>query len=147
MRHTYKLILCGLIPVIAGEILDKMINFIPGMTGLLLPFISCILLALWGYTAYRVSSPKEGVFSQAVKLNLIGFILLVIFVLMHSHLGSYPTMISIIPQLYYLPCLSITSGLCNWLLALFMPVLSLPLVFCAEYVLMFFSSMIGIIRA
>ena len=58
MAKTCKLLLLGLIPLAAGYALNYILLLPLPLNSFLMAILEAVLLFLWGYLAYRVSSPE-----------------------------------------------------------------------------------------
>ena len=146
MAKTCKLLLLGLVPLAAGYALNYallLFLFLP-INGFLLAILEAVLLFLWGYLAYRVSSPERNPLWQALLLCAVGLVML--------GLGLYQVLareqywlnfFGAAPQMYFLPFLALTATLLNPLFQLFMPILEIWPYYIVIWIVMFLVSCIG----
>ena len=76
MAKTCKLLLLGLIPLAAGYALNYILLLPLPLNGFLMAILEAVLLFLWGYLAYRVSSPEKKPLWQAFLLCAVGLVML-----------------------------------------------------------------------
>lgn len=106
--------------------------------------LEAVLLFLWGYLAYRVSSPEKKPLWQAFLLCAVGLVMLGLGLYQVPGQGAYwPNFLGIACQMYFLPFLTLTATLLAPLFQLVMPVLEIWPHYIAIWIAMFLVSCIG----
>lgn len=121
MRKTIKLIFLGMIPLVVGYALNFAAPLLP-VSGLILSVIEVGLLFLWGWLAYRASSPEKNSVVQALLLCSFGLLLLVLALYQELVMGQYwKNFIGSVTQIYFVPFLTIAAAALTSLVRLFLP--------------------------
>ena len=144
MAKTCKLLLLGLIPLAAGYALNYILLLPLPLNGFLMAILEAVLLFLWGYLAYRVSSPEKKPLWQAFLLCAVGLVMLGLGLYQVPRQGAYwPNFLGIACQMYFLPFLTLTATLLAPLFQLVMPVLEIWPHYIAIWIAMFLVICIG----
>ena len=144
MAKTCKLLLLGLIPLAAGYALNYILLLPLPLNSFLMAILEAVLLFLWGYLAYRVSSPEQKPLWQAFLLCAVGLVMLGLGLYQVPGQGAYwPNFLGIACQMYFLPFLTLTATLLAPLFQLVMPVLEIWPHYIAIWIAMFLVSCIG----
>lgn len=139
MMKTIKLICCGIIPMVVGFLFDRIIILLP-IPHLLSMMLAIVLLFLWGYFAYKISTPERNSILQAFLMCGFGLIMLALVLYQELVLGSYFGNISgFATQVFFLPYLSIASAV----VSPFMKVIRIWPMYIVIWVAMFIISYIG----
>lgn len=111
MARIAKLLLAGVVPLLAGYLLNYAIVYLqfPAF-GFLLVLLELVLLLLWGCMAYRITSPDRNPAVQSLLLCTLGLLMLILVVWQEMILGQYWfNLIGSASQLYFLPLLTLVS--------------------------------------
>ncbi|MDO4712061.1 MAG: hypothetical protein Q4A75_08790 [Peptostreptococcaceae bacterium] len=132
----------GITWILCGFILNKIIMV--SSDSILLFILGLGFLFLWGSLAYKIHHPGENTFTTACILNGVGSFMLVLVLVQELIVGQYSLNWSgIIPQMYFLPCLSVTSTLSKPVLGIIMETIHVWPIYILEFILMLFVSLIG----
>lgn len=146
MSAAKKLALCGFIPLILGYVFNfVMLNL--HINGMLMLFVGAALLLLWGYLAYKVADAGKSCAIQALILNAVGLIMLLLVLYQEIVMGQYWSgFVGLAGQLYFLPLLSIASTVFTQIFNLFMPVVRIWPFYVAVWICMFAAGLIGCMK-
>lgn len=111
MARTIKLVLLGFMPLVIGHALNyAMLSWL--LYGWKLNIISVALLLLWGLLAYCAAAPGKSPAVQALLLCAVGVLMLLLVLCRDLVLGQYwPGIVGFSTQMYFLPLMSLSSGL------------------------------------
>ena len=143
MSNAVKLFIGGVLPLVAGYVLNFLICFLP-LPGIFLILINIVLVFLWGYLSYRLSAPNINTVVQAMLMCTFGLLMLALALYQELALGQYWfNFVGFGTQMYFLPFLSITSIVFSPLISVFMPVMRPWPLFICELLCMIGVSGIG----
>lgn len=102
MKRTLKLIFVGLLPWLAGELVNRTVLFFP------VPMLvwNLILLGLWGFLGYILIQPGRNVWAQTGLMHLFGAVMLVLNLVQQLAVHAWwPGILGSAAQLYFIPAL------------------------------------------
>jgi hypothetical protein len=143
---NWKLILWGVLPLPLGYLLNyAMWHF--SLSGLLLTGTNLLLLLLWGYLAYRLSSPRGNPLFQALLLCSFGLLALALVLFQELVLGQYWfNFVGTGSQMFFLPFLSLGFAVSNPLVSLLMSPIRIWPGYIAAWLLMLAAAWVGCYR-
>lgn len=104
MKYTVKLLAAGLLPWLAGELVNRTLLLIP------IPMLlwNIVLLGLWGFLGYVLARPGRSVWVQAGLMHLFGVVMLVLYLVQQLVIGAWwPGILGGAPRLYFTPALQL----------------------------------------
>lgn len=111
MARTIKLVLLGFVPLVIGYALNYAMLSWP-LYGWKLNIISAALLLLWGLLAYCAAAPGKSPAVQALLMCAFGILMLLLVLCQELVFGQYwPGVVGLSTQMYFLPLMSLSSGL------------------------------------
>ena len=140
---NWKLILWGVLPLPLGYLLNFAMWHFP-LSGLLLTGTNLLLLLLWGYLAYRLSSPRGNPIRQALALCAFGLAVLALVLFQELALGRYWfNALGIASQMFFLPFLSLGFAAADPLAGLFLSSMRVWPAYLAAWLLMLAAAWAG----
>ena len=113
---TLSLLGAGLLPFIPGALLNWLLPTAPGLLPFL-PWLGLLLLLAWGYLAFRLSDARKPLLPQALLMNTVALIMLMLSLVQALVVGAYwPNLAGMAPQIYFLPWASLASRVLAFLL-------------------------------
>lgn len=101
-----RLLLLGLLPLIAGYIL----NFLILNTAVPILGLNIIFLLFWAYLCYRFAEPGRSVLIQSLCACAVGFVMLALILFQEIAVGAYwPNFLGFASQIYFLPLITLVT--------------------------------------
>lgn len=112
MRHVFRLLFLGLIPLAVGYLLNYVLMALPFP----LLFASVIPLIVWAWLCGCFADGRRSVFGQAALMNAPGLVMLALVLVQEIGLGAYwQNSVGLFSQLYFLSALPLAVTLLNLL--------------------------------
>ncbi len=143
MSNTAKLLGAGVLPLAVGFAFNYLILYLPLPGFLLLP-IELALLVLWGYLAFKLSTPEKNPFAQSLMLCVFGLLMLALVLYQELCLGRYfANIVGFGTQMYFLPLLTLAAQITVPVMRSFMEVIRVWPAYIVVWILMFAASCAG----
>ena len=140
---NWKLLLWGILPLPLGYLLNYAMWHFP-LSGLLLTGTNLLLLLLWGYLAYRLSSPRGNPILQALLLCAFGLAVLVLVLFQEVvREGYWFNFVGVGSQMFFLPFLPLGFTVSNPLVSLLMSPIGMWPGYIAAWLLMLAAAWVG----
>lgn len=109
MLKTIKLIGVGIIPLFLGFLLNWLMTILP-ITGFVSILLGLLLLLVWGYCSFKLSSPTQNFILQAFSMCAFGLLLLILVLCQEIIVGAYwNNVIGFATQMFFLPWISLAA--------------------------------------
>lgn len=121
MTKPIRLIAAGIVPLILGFLLHWMILALPNTAVVTLP-LSVVLLAAWGFAAFKLSDPAGSAALQAFLMCALGLVILLLLLYQELVVGAYwGGWIGLGTQLFFLPWLPLPAAAASFLASMIGP--------------------------
>lgn len=109
MDRAIRLIVIGIMPLILGFVLNWLLMILP-ITGFFMLLLSLLFLIVWGYAAFKISSPSRNFILQAFLMCIFGLLMLILVLYQELAMGEYwGNLIGVGTQMFFLPWISLAS--------------------------------------
>lgn len=139
MVRVIRLIGIGIVPLIVGFVLNWLMTILP-ITGFFMSLLSLLLLIIWGYAAFKISSPSGNFVLQAFLMCVFGLLMLILVLYQELAMGEYwGNLIGYGSQLFFAPWILPASTV----IIPFMSVIRIWPMYIAIWIALFISGCIG----
>ena len=144
MKRNGILAAAGLLPLVAGYLVNGAMLSVPSIPGGSWCLLGGVLLILWGRLAYGLADPGRCALLQALLLSAVGLGMLALVLYQELARGAYwSNLVGIGSQLYFLPFLSLASLLFGGLIQLVDPVIRVWPFYLLIWVVLFLTAFLG----
>lgn len=110
MAKTVRLICVGILPLLAGFLLNWILSVFP-IHGFVAGMVSVLLLIGWGYLACKLSDPDRSLLVQSVLMCAFGLVMLLLVLYQEIVLKAYwGNTFGSATQMFFLPWLTLASS-------------------------------------
>ncbi|MCM1217183.1 MAG: hypothetical protein NC081_05400 [Roseburia sp.] len=139
MKFVLRLLGVGALPLALGALLNFIMPFlsIPGYV------LAILLLAAWGFMAFKLTNPAHNSGLQALSLCTFGLFVLLLALYQEFTIGGYwQNWIGAATQIFFLPWLPLGYSIATSIFPLTGPIKLWP-IYTAAWVILFIASWIG----